>query len=172
MYDHHAQFFTATILEWKKLLKPDKYKNIIVDSLKFLVKEERVKVYAFVIMPNHIHLIWKINETLKRERVQADFLKFTAQQIKFDLKANHPKVLEQFYVGAKDREYQIWERNPLSIDLYNEQILLKKLTYLHNNPVQESWKLSSVPESYPYSSAKFYNDGIDSFGFLSHYVGE
>jgi len=32
--------FTATILEWKYLLKPDKYKDIIIGSLKFLVKEK------------------------------------------------------------------------------------------------------------------------------------
>jgi hypothetical protein len=30
------QFFTATIQEWKHLLKEDKYKNIIIDSLRFL----------------------------------------------------------------------------------------------------------------------------------------
>lgn len=40
-------FFTATILDWKKLLEPEKYKQIIVDSLAFLVKENRVKVFAF-----------------------------------------------------------------------------------------------------------------------------
>ena len=54
-------FFTATILEWQKLLKPHKYKQIILDSLKYLVEQKKVKVYAFVIMPNHIHLLWKIN---------------------------------------------------------------------------------------------------------------
>jgi putative transposase len=43
------QFFTATILEWKQLLKQDKYKNIIIDSLRFLVLEKRITLYAFVI---------------------------------------------------------------------------------------------------------------------------
>ena len=42
-------FFTATILDWKKLLQPEKYKKIIVDSLAFLVKEQRVKVFALYI---------------------------------------------------------------------------------------------------------------------------
>ncbi|WP_369426430.1 hypothetical protein [Pontibacter anaerobius] len=56
----HIAFFTATILEWKHLLKPDKYKQIIVDSLGYLVEQKRVKVYAFVIMPNHLHLLWKM----------------------------------------------------------------------------------------------------------------
>jgi hypothetical protein len=44
--EEYVQFFTATILEWKHLLKPDKYKQIILDSLKFLVEQKRAKVYA------------------------------------------------------------------------------------------------------------------------------
>ena len=32
-------------------------------------------------------------------------MKFTAQQIKFDLLKNHPLVLEKFKVNAADREY-------------------------------------------------------------------
>jgi hypothetical protein len=38
----YPQFFTATNLEWKKLLKPDKYKDIIIESLRFLVNEKRI----------------------------------------------------------------------------------------------------------------------------------
>lgn len=34
----HPQFFTATCLEWKSLLKPDKYKDMIIDSLCFFGK--------------------------------------------------------------------------------------------------------------------------------------
>lgn len=51
------QFFTATILEWKPLLKQDKYKDVIIESLRFLVNDKRIKLFAFVIMSNHIHLI-------------------------------------------------------------------------------------------------------------------
>ena len=49
-----SQFFTATIQEWKHLLKEDKYKNIIVDALNFLVTEGNVTINGFVIMPNHL----------------------------------------------------------------------------------------------------------------------
>lgn len=31
----YPQFITATNLEWKKLLQPEKYKNIIINSLRF-----------------------------------------------------------------------------------------------------------------------------------------
>jgi putative transposase len=68
MKTESPQFFTATILEWKRLLKPDKYKDIIISSLEFLVRNKRVQVNAFVIMDNHIHLIWQMMEGIKPER--------------------------------------------------------------------------------------------------------
>ncbi len=52
-----SQFFTATIQEWKHLLKEEKYKNIVVDALRFLVKEDKVTINGFVIMSNHLHII-------------------------------------------------------------------------------------------------------------------
>ena len=99
----HLSFFTATILSWRHLLKADKYKTIIIDSLRFLVSEKRVKVYSFVLMPNHIHLLWRIEPPFKREDVQRDFLKFTAQQIKKDLKNNDLTTLELFKSTQADR---------------------------------------------------------------------
>jgi len=37
----YVYFYTATILNWKKLLEPDKYKQIIIDSLKHLVDKRK-----------------------------------------------------------------------------------------------------------------------------------
>ena len=163
----YPNYFTATNLEWKHLLKPDKYKNIIIDSLRFLVEEKRIKLFAFVIMSNHIHLIWQILSLLDPKAVQRDFLKFTAQKIKADLKKNHPGVLKYFRVDAKDREYQFWERNPLSVELRKHKVFLQKLDYIHWNPVKAN--LCRWPEDYMYSSANFYETGVDNWGFLSHY---
>jgi REP element-mobilizing transposase RayT len=56
---HSAQFFTATIYEFKPALAEDIYKDIIIDSLQFLVREKRIQLNAFVIMSNHLHLIWQ-----------------------------------------------------------------------------------------------------------------
>jgi hypothetical protein len=93
-------------------------------------------------------------------------MKYTAQQIKFDLVQNHPLVLAKFKVNAKDREYQFWERNPLSFDLYTHDTFMQKLEYIHWNPVKA--RLCSLPEEYYYSSARFYHTGIDDFGMLTH----
>jgi len=167
---YYPQFFTATILEWKLVLKEDKYKDIIVSSLRFLVEHKRVKVFSFVIMPNHLHLIWQIQPGNEREDVQRDFLKYTAQKIRFDLMDNSPALLKQFEVAASDRKYQFWVRNTLSVDLYSHQTFVQKLNYIHHNPVHERWALSTVPEDYHYSSALFYETGADNWGFLTHYV--
>jgi putative transposase len=169
--EYYPQFFTATILDWKHLLRPDKYKKIITNSLDFLVAEKRVAVYGFVIMPNHMHLVWHIGEGWKLENVQRDFLKFTAQQIKFDLKECHPDFLEKFKVNAKDRTYQMWERNSLSVDICSEKVMRQKLNYIHNNPAQQHWNLCKDPVDYRYSSASFYETGGSEWKFLTHYLG-
>ena len=160
----YPHFFTATILDWKKLLKPDKYKNIIIDSMRFLVTNQQVVIYGFVIMINHIHLIWQMKAGIKTSYLQRDFLKFTAQKIQRDLIKNHPRVLSHFFVDAADRKYQFWERNPLSVEIWSEKVLKQKLRYLHENPVRAG--LCRFPEEYKYSSALFYKTGIDHWGFL------
>ena len=99
------QFYTATILEWKPLLKPDKYKDVIIESLRYLTTNKKITLYAFVIMNNHIHLIWQALPDKTPEQIQHSFMKYTAQQIKFDLVQNHPLVLDKFRVNAKDRTY-------------------------------------------------------------------
>ena len=107
-------FYTATILEWKHLLKNDKYKNIVIESLQFCVADIRVLIFGFVIMPNHIHLLWSMRDGMKQESVQRNFMKFTAQQMKFDLQKTNTEYLSHFKSGAVDRQYQFWERNPRS----------------------------------------------------------
>jgi len=165
--DNPIQFYTATILEWKHLLKPDKYKQIIINSLDFIVKEERVKIFGFVIMSNHIHIIWQGNALYSLKHTQLSFMKYTAQQIKFDLEKNHQDVLQHFIVDAKDRKYQFWERNALSIDIMSSEVLIQKLNYIHQNPVKAG--LCENETDYHYSSAKHYLGIKHEFNFLEPY---
>lgn len=162
----YPQFFTATIVGWKKLLRPHKYKDIIIESLRFLTVERRIKLYSFVIMPNHIHVIWQMQPLINPAHVQRDFLKYTAQQMKFDLEMNHPKVLPYFKSATNDRSCQFWKRRALSIELRTSSVFEQKLTYIHWNPVRAG--ICKLPEEYKYSSALFYHTGVDNWGFLTH----
>ena len=167
--DDHPQFVTATIYKWKHLLKPDKYKQVIVNSMRHLVMEGRVWIYSFCVMSNHIHLIWQVREGEETDKVQLSFMKFTAQTIKYDLMEHHLRVLPHFEVNLKDRKYQFWRRRPLHVPLYTHEVFMQKLDYIHNNPVKAG--LCQLPEEYEWSSASFYLCGDTRFDFLRHYGG-
>jgi REP element-mobilizing transposase RayT len=89
----NIEFFTATCLKWQNLLNDIKHKEIILDSLAFLVHEQRIWLYGYVIMPNHLHIIWRKQDNWIEKNVQQQFLKFTAQQIKFNLLDTNPSHL-------------------------------------------------------------------------------
>src|SRR5438093_6154960 len=108
-------FWTNTIKDWKTLLKPDKYKEIILDSLTTLYSKKLIKVYAFVIMPNHLHVIWELLALNGKEMPHASFNKNSAHLITKDLKAHHPKVLPFFQSEEKGRQFRIWQRDPLAV---------------------------------------------------------
>ncbi len=165
--DNPIQFYTATILNWKMLLNQVKYKQIIIDSLSFLSKEKRVKIYGFVIMDNHIHIIWQGTTLHSLKHTQLSFMKYTAQQIKFDLIKYNPDLLPYFMVEAKDRNYQFWERNSLSVDIMSSEVFIQKLNYIHNNPVKAG--LCNNRIDYKYSSVKHYAGISYEFDFIEVY---
>ena len=118
-------------------------------------------------MSNHIHLIWQVQPGNEPSAVQ--FMRYTAQQIKFELIKDDPDLLEKCKVNKGDREYQIWKREPLGIELLTEAVFNQKLDYIHSNPVVAG--LCKLPEEYYYSSALFYEHRIDHFNMLTHYMG-
>ena len=76
-------------------------------------------------------------------------------------------MLTYFTVEAKDRKYQFWERNALSVDIMSETVFLQKLNYIHKNPVKAN--LCNSETEYQYSSAKHYMGMKHDFDFLEPY---
>ena len=149
-------FWTATINQWQKLLLQDEYKNVIIDSLEHLSNSGKIDVYAFVIMPNHIHLIFKTNELNGKETAQASFLKFTAHKFRQMLLQEGDSRLSSYKVDAENKKHEFWQRDSLAIHLYSREVAFQKLKYVHNNPLAEHWQLAKHPCDYKYSSARYY----------------
>src|SRR5690606_10133569 len=82
----NTYFYTATIMNWYPLLKSSDFKYIIIESFEYLTAKEKVRIYGFVIMPNHIHLIWQNLSMNGKELPDESFLKFTAHVFKKKLK--------------------------------------------------------------------------------------
>lgn len=165
---HGIEFFTATCLKWQMLLRPDDRKDILMNSLKFMVRDNRIWLYGFVIMPNHIHLMWRRQDAWVEKSTEQMFLKYTAQQIKFRLIDSQAAELEDYRSTQRDRRYHFWERRPYKATMYNRMVAKQKIEYMHNNQVKAG--LCNLPEDYKYSSARFYELNIDDWGFVTHYA--
>ena len=79
-------FFTATIHKWLPLLDSKENKELILSYIKELSQRDLITIYAFVIMPNHIHFIWQQKNLNGKETPQGSFLKFTGHQFLKKLK--------------------------------------------------------------------------------------
>jgi putative transposase len=159
-------FWTATINQWQKLLWADRYKDIIISSLDFLSNAGKIDVFGFVIMPNHLHLIWRTLALNGKETAQGSFLKYTAHEFKKMLYMEDRKKLLSYQTGAKNKKHEFWQRDPLAICLYSRKVAFQKLDYIHYNPLAEHWQLVKDPCDYRYSSAKYYKMNEKNFSFL------
>jgi len=101
----------------------EEFKNIIISSLAFIVADKRAIIYGFVVMSNHVHIIWQVEDGHILSDVQHSFMKYTAQMMLKGLRNHHPEIMEGFRVDAADRKYQIWERNLLSVALWAKMFL-------------------------------------------------
>ena len=159
-------FWTTTVNQWQKLLWDDSYKAIVIQSLDFLSNARKIDVFGFVIMPNHLHLIWRILGLNGKETPQGSFLKFTAHEFRNKLSVEDPEILHYYKVNAHNKKYEFWQRDPLAIHVYTKEVAFQKLDYTHFNPLAEHWSLASDPTEYYYSSARFYEQGDERFPFL------
>ncbi len=60
-------------------------------------------------------------------------MKFTARQILLSVVENDKELHASFKVNKYDRDYQVWKREPLSVELLN-----KKMFMLQRSPLDTS----------------------------------
>jgi hypothetical protein len=56
-----------------------------------------------------------------------------------------------------------------SIFTYRLGVSPTEIKNIHNNPIKEKWELCKQPEDYRFSSARYYLNGIDEFGFIKDF---
>ena len=156
-------FVSFAVVEWLDVFTRNEYKNIIIDSLHYCQNEKGMEIFAWCIMTNHVHLIFRSASNQKPEKVLGDFKRFTSKAIVKAIIEN-PKesrkefLLEQFLkAGSKSsnvNEYQFWRHDNKPIELWSNKVIDEKINYIHNNPVEEG--LVFRAEDYVYSSAADY----------------
>jgi len=159
-------FWTATINQWQYLLQDDAYKNVIIDSLTYLSERKRIEVFAFIIMPNHVHFIWRMKSMNGKEMPHVSFLKYTAHEFRKMLLTERKGRLARYAVQACNKDHEFWKRDSLAVHLYTTPVAYQKLNYIHLNPVSKHWRLADDACGYKYSTAAFYEKGIKSHSFV------
>ena len=148
-------FVTCTVLHWIPVFTRPATVDILLDSLRYLMTDG-LKIYAYVILENHLHLVVQ-SEQLGRDMVR--FKSFTAKQLIHYLdEHNVTQILEQlaFYKKAHkdDRAYQFWQEGLHPEWIQNDEMMRQKVDYIHQNPVKRGYV--DFAEHWRYSSARNY----------------
>lgn len=169
MFLNEVYFWTDAIKDWKDLLKDDFYKNIILECWRELANRKKINIYGFVIMPNHLHILWEMIALNGKEMLYASFNKFTSHQFLHALRLRNSSSLSGYIENDVERKHRFWQRDPLAVRMDSKEKIEQKLEYIHLNPLQEHWNLVRRPEDYKWSSARFYETGIDEHNVITDY---
>jgi putative transposase len=153
---NEVYFWTDTIKDWNNLLLDDFYKLIIINQLQWLINHQKIRVYGYVIMPNHIHLLWQLLEMNGKEKPHASFNKWTSSQFLKNVRKKNQQLLLRYEERTIERNHRFWIRDPLAVLMNSKRKFEQKLDYIHDNPLQVKWDLVKRPEDYRWSSASFY----------------
>jgi len=133
----------------------------ILQSLMHFAINEKIHIYGFVIMPDHIHLLWQGGDRIQRLK------SFTAKKILNYLCELDPEILHQFAGKNNDRKYKFWKSSHGNLMVAGNQTFQQKLQYIHQNPTKSPYDLVAHPVEYNFSSAKSYWNGKKNFPFLT-----
>lgn len=152
-------FITTTAEKHHHIFKRESIIRILLDSLHFLRTSKRMELFCFVIMPNHIHLIGKFSHESPMSDMVRDFKRHTARQIIRQLMAEEKTerlgILQRLN-KHEGQDYKVWEDGYDARDIFTPEFLWQKMEYIHYNPCRQKWNLAGAPETYPWSSARFY----------------
>ena len=161
--DERCFFVTTTCNKWKPLLLFTNAFSLIENSLNFVNEKYHAVLLGYVLMPNHIHLIIYFKSENKLSDFMRDFKKFTSIKIRQLVEeSGNEAMLNSLRHKDVKRSFQVWQDRFDDVYLNSKKVLESKLDYIHLNPLQEHWRLVTRPEQYEFSSARFYETGIQT----------
>ena len=159
-------FVSFAVVNWIDVFIRNEYKNIVLDSLRYAIEHKTMRVFAWCIMTNHVHLIFSVSEPNKPELVLGDIKRFTSKKL-IEAISTNPKesrrewLIEQFInagkSGSNTTKHQFWRHDNKPIELWSNAVIKQKVDYIHNNPVEEGYVFTAY--EYLYSSAVDYAGG-------------
>jgi putative transposase len=116
----------------RRLLQSDRNAGLLIDVLRSLVAERAFKLHDFVIMPDHLHILFTIEDGMTVEKA----MQLVKGRFSFRLSN------EFGYKG------EVWQRGFSEVQVLGERSFEEHREYIANNPVKAG--LVDAPEKYLY----------------------
>jgi len=139
-------YLTFTVRNWYYIFDRHNRFQILADSLKYCQKNKGVKIYAYIFMINHLHLIASGNNMIGFIR---DFKRHASKEMQNNIIATELGVLKLFDLG--NGKYEFWSRTNMPKMIESEEYIIQKINYVHANPVRRQYV--KKPEDWMWSSA-------------------
>ena len=148
-------FLTFTVIKKIPIFTNKKYFDTIISNFEFYRNQYGLKIFYYVIMDNHIHLICKSDKEISQSiRKMKSYL--SKEFISLLKKDSRSWILDllKFYKKEhkKNSKYQLWDEGSHPEKIVNLKMLNQKANYIHFNPVKRGFV--NEPKDWFYSSAR------------------
>ena len=155
----HAHYLTFSCYKKLWLFKSPILYKLFLDNLDKVRQRQPFKLYGFVLMPNHIHLlIFPHSETNLSSLLTAIKSPFAKKALIY-LQKHQPQLYAKLKLVEKQKEsWRFWQAGGgYDRNIYSEEAFIKTLKYIHLNPVKKG--LVTSPLDWMWSSAQHYHTG-------------
>ena len=112
---------------------------------------QRYRLLAWVVMPNHVHVLFQPLNGWSVAKIVASWKKFTARKISDSFKSE---------TGVSVEVSQVWHREYWDRYIRDKSHFYQAMEYIHQNPVKAG--LVDMPEGWPWSSVRGIIDEVNS----------
>lgn len=148
----HAHFVTFSCYHGRRLLDDDRAKRIVLGVLNSQLVRRKASCVGFVVMPDHVHAIVWFSIPKQLSVFMQQWKRLSSEAIG---RLVHEKLVH--YAEKTDLEDPVWQPKYYPFNLYSEEKVREKLTYMHENPVRAG--LVARPCDWAFSSARYYEAG-------------
>jgi putative transposase len=155
--DNPLYFLTSVTNKRLPVFQTDRLKKILTNALAEAKVSGGIKIYAYVIMPDHYHVI------TDSQRKASEVLRYvngiSARRVINYLKDNNQvSSLNKLRKdeGKNGYKYSLWEHHSNTFLITTESMMMQKVNYIHLNPVEG--KLVDEPCDYLFSSFRIWSN--------------
>ena len=163
-YEHRneVRYLTCSCYKRLSLFQNDAIKDLFVEHLRMAQEDFDFRLYAWVLMPEHFHLLIRpanAEQTITPiiRRLKAGLAKRVIQRW-HELEA---PILRR--IIDDNNAIRFWQRGGgYDRNIYTDEELIEKIAYIHLNPVGRG--LVTSPTEWKWSSAHAYEEELDELG--------